>query len=130
MLQELVTPSGYRFWGESLVTIDGVDYPLDELTREQRSFVLAVRDVNALNAAYAGRAEFRAEGLPAFEEVFPEIAAERSDIKVCKVNVDEQPELAGQFGVMSIPTLVVVKDGKIVRQSVGARPKSAILAML
>ena len=77
MLQELVTPSGYRFWGESLVTIDGVDYPLDELTREQRSFVLAVRDVNALNAAFAGRAEFRAEGLPAFEEVFPEIAAER-----------------------------------------------------
>lgn len=77
LLQELVTPSGYRFWGESLVTIDGVDYPLDELTREQRSFVLAVRDVNALNAAYAGRAEFRAEGLPAFEEVFPEIAAER-----------------------------------------------------
>lgn len=62
--------------------------------------------------------------------VVEEIAAERSDIKVCKVNVDEQPELAGQFGVMSIPTLVVVKDGKIVRQSVGARPKSAILAML
>lgn len=77
MLQELVTPSGYHFWGESLVTIDGVDYPLDELSRRQRSFVLAVRDVNALNAAFAGRAEFRAEGLPAFEEVFPEIAAER-----------------------------------------------------
>lgn len=81
MLQELVTPSGYHFWGESLVTIDGVDYPLDELTREQRSYVLAVRDVNALNAAYAGRAEFRAEGLPAFEEVFPEIAAERKKRK-------------------------------------------------
>lgn len=81
MLQELVTPSGYRFWGESLVTIDGKDYPLDELTREQRSYVLAVRDVNALNAAYAGRAEFRAEGLPAFEEVFPEIAAERKKKK-------------------------------------------------
>ena len=81
MLQELVTPSGYRFWGESLVTIDGVDYPLDELTREQRSFVLAVRDVNALNAAFAGRAEFRAEGLPTFEEVFPEIAAKREKRK-------------------------------------------------
>lgn len=78
MLQELVTPKGYRFWGESLVTIDGVDYPLDELTGRQRSYVLAVRDVNALNAAYAGRAEFRAEGLPAFEEVFPEIAEARS----------------------------------------------------
>lgn len=81
MLQELVTPSGYHFWGESLVTIDGVDYPLDEMTCEQRSFVLAVRDVNALNAAFAGRAEFRAEGLPAFEEVFPEIATERKKRK-------------------------------------------------
>ena len=62
--------------------------------------------------------------------VVEEIARERSDIKVCKVNVDEQPELAGQFGVMSIPTLVVMKNGRIVSQSVGARPKSAILAML
>ena len=58
------------------------------------------------------------------------IAAERADIKVCKVNVDEQPELAGQFGVMSIPTLVVMKNGKIVNQSIGAKPKNAILAML
>ena len=62
--------------------------------------------------------------------VVEEIAAERADIKVCKVNVDEQPELAGQFGVMSIPTLVVIINGKIVRQAVGARPKSAIVAML
>ena len=62
--------------------------------------------------------------------VVEEIAAERADIKVCKVNVDEQPELAGQFGVMSIPTLVVIKNGKIVRQAVGARPKSVIVAML
>ena len=59
-----------------------------------------------------------------------EISRERSDIKVCKVNVDEQPELAGQFGVMSIPTLVVMKNGKIVNQSIGAKPKNAILAML
>ena len=44
--------------------------------------------------------------------VVEEISRERSDIKVCKVNVDEQPELAGQFGVMSIPTLVVMKNGK------------------
>ena len=62
--------------------------------------------------------------------VVEEIAAERADIKVCKVNVDEQPELAGHSGVMSIPTLVVIKNGKIVRQAVGARPKSAIVAML
>ena len=62
--------------------------------------------------------------------IVEEIARERSDIKVGKVNVDEEPELAGQFGVMSIPTLVVMKDGKIVNQAMGARPKSAILGML
>lgn len=62
--------------------------------------------------------------------VVEEIAAERPDIKVGKVNVDEQPELAGRFGVMSIPTLVVMKDGKAVNQAVGARPKSQILALL
>ena len=62
--------------------------------------------------------------------VLEEIAAERSDIKIGKVNVDEQPELARQFQVMSIPTLLVIKNGRIVDQSVGARPKEAILSML
>ena len=62
--------------------------------------------------------------------IVEEIAVERPDIKVGKINVDEEPELAAQFGVMSIPTLVVIKDGKIVNQAMGARPKSAILAML
>ena len=62
--------------------------------------------------------------------IVDEIAAERGDIKAGKVNVDEQPELAAQFGVMSIPTLVVIKGGKVVNQMVGARPKSQILAML
>ena len=62
--------------------------------------------------------------------IVDEIADERGDIKVGKVNVDEQPELAAQFGVMSIPTLVVMKGGKVVNQMVGARPKSQILAML
>ena len=62
--------------------------------------------------------------------VMEEIAGERPDIKVGKINVDEQPELAGQFGVMSIPTLVVVKDGKIIHQMVGANPKDRILTML
>ena len=51
-------------------------------------------------------------------------------IAIGKINVDENPELAGQFGVMSIPTLVVMKNGKIVNQSMGAKSKSAILAML
>ena len=59
-----------------------------------------------------------------------EIAAERSDVKVVKVNVDEEQELAMQFQVMSIPTLVVMKNGKIVNQAVGARPKAQILSML
>ncbi len=62
--------------------------------------------------------------------VVEEIAKERPDIKVGKVNVDEQPELAGRFGIMSIPTLVVMEGGKIVNQAMGARPKSAILDML
>lgn len=62
--------------------------------------------------------------------ILEEIAAERSDIKIGKVNVDEQPELARQFQVMSIPTLLVIKNGRIVDQSVGARPKEAILSML
>ena len=59
-----------------------------------------------------------------------EIAKERPDIKVGKINVDENPELASQFGIMSIPTLVVMENGKIVSQAMGARPKDAILAML
>ena len=59
-----------------------------------------------------------------------EIAEERSDIKVVKINVDEEQELAMQFGVMSIPTLVVMKNRKIVNQVTGARPKAQILAML
>ena len=62
--------------------------------------------------------------------VLEEIAAQRPDIKVGKINVDEQPELAQAFQVMSIPTLVVMKDGKVTAQSVGARPKNQILAML
>ena len=59
-----------------------------------------------------------------------EIAKERSDIKIVKINVDEEQELAMQFGVRSIPTLVVLKNGKIVNQVTGARPKAQILAML
>ena len=62
--------------------------------------------------------------------IVDEIAEEVTDKKVGKVNVDEQPELAERFGVMSIPTLVVMKNGKIAQQAVGARTKSDILAML
>ncbi|MBR4308457.1 MAG: thioredoxin [Oscillospiraceae bacterium] len=59
-----------------------------------------------------------------------EIAKERPDILVGKINVDEETELAAQFDVMSIPTLLVLKNGKVINQSVGARSKAAILSML
>ena len=62
--------------------------------------------------------------------IVEQIADERDDIIVGKVNVDENPELASQFGVMSIPTLVVLKNGEIANQSVGALPKAKILALL
>ena len=62
--------------------------------------------------------------------VVDEVAEERTDVKVGKVNVDEQPDLAAQFGVMSIPTLLVFEQGKLVRQAVGARPKAGVLELL
>ena len=62
--------------------------------------------------------------------IVDEIAEEHPEFVVAKVDVDKNPELAGEFSVMSIPTLVVIKDGKIINQSAGARPKAQILAML
>ena len=62
--------------------------------------------------------------------IIDEIAEERTDIKVGKINVDDEPELASRFGIMSIPTLVVMKDGQIANQAVGARPKAQIEALL
>ena len=62
--------------------------------------------------------------------VIDEIAQERPDIKVGKINVDENPELAEAFDVMTIPTLMVMENGEVIGQTVGARPKNAILAML
>ena len=62
--------------------------------------------------------------------IVDEVAEERGDVKVGKVNVDEQPELAGESGVMSIPTLLVFEQGKLVRQAVGARPKASVLDLL
>ena len=62
--------------------------------------------------------------------IVEEIAKENEHIKVCKINVDEQPELANQFGVMSIPTLMVFKEGKLVKKNMGAMPKAKILEMV
>ena len=62
--------------------------------------------------------------------ILDEIAEEREDIKVCKVDIDEQPELASRYRIMSVPTLMVLKNGNIVDQSIGAKPKHQILAMV
>ena len=62
--------------------------------------------------------------------VIQEVAEEREDIKVCKINVDEEPELANAFRIMSIPTLGVMEQGKEKTRALGARPKEAVLEML
>ena len=62
--------------------------------------------------------------------ILDEIAQEREDIKVCKINIDEEPELANEYQIMSIPSLMVVVDGKIANRIVGAKPKSQILELL
>lgn len=63
--------------------------------------------------------------------IVDEIAEEESDrVKVCKVNIDEQPELASRFGVMSIPTLMVLKNGEVQATSVGWKPKAEVLRLL
>lgn len=62
--------------------------------------------------------------------IIDEIAEEHEELKVGKVNVDEEPDLANQFQVSSIPTLIVLRDGKIVNRAMGARPKNQILALL
>ena len=62
--------------------------------------------------------------------IVDEIAEEHAEYKIVKVNVDNEPELAQKYGVMSIPTLIVFKNGKLAEQSTGAKPKAQILAML
>ena len=62
--------------------------------------------------------------------ILEEIAAEHPEYTIAKINVDDQPELASRFGVMSIPTLVVMEEGNVIHQSSGARPKAQILALL
>ncbi|PKM72118.1 MAG: thioredoxin [Firmicutes bacterium HGW-Firmicutes-16] len=62
--------------------------------------------------------------------IVDEIAEERDDIKVCKVNIDDEQALAGRFGVMSIPTLVVIQNGQLKNKSVGVIPKEKILSLI
>ncbi len=66
----------------------------------------------------------------AISPMIDEISEEHPEIKVCKINIDEEQELATQFDIMSVPTLLVIKDGKVVNQSVGLKPKNQILQML
>ena len=62
--------------------------------------------------------------------IVDQVAEENPDLVVAKVNVDEEPELAQRFGVMSIPTLVVIKNGEEVNRSMGAKPKAQVLALV
>ena len=62
--------------------------------------------------------------------VIEELAGEQTAITVCKVNVDEERELAKKFGVMSIPTLIVIKNGEVVNRSMGYKPKEEVLALV
>ena len=61
--------------------------------------------------------------------IIDEIAEERTNVKVCKINTDEQEELAMRFGIMSIPTLIVFKNGEVVKKTMGVQPKAAILGL-
>jgi hypothetical protein len=71
---KLVTPQGYEFWYEAFVSIGGETVPLDDLSPEQRCYVMTSVEVNALNAAAGGRGVYRAEDLPPLKEVFPKLA--------------------------------------------------------
>jgi thioredoxin 1 len=62
--------------------------------------------------------------------IIDEIAEEMPDVKVCKLNVDDEPKLASQYEIMSIPTISVIKEGKVTAQAVGVRPKEAIIELL
>ena len=100
---------------------------LDEVSNGEQMGILDYEEADSTEDATATEADAEI-AVPA--EIVEEIAEERSDIKVGKINVDEQPELANEFGVMSIPTLVVMENGRIINQARGARPKKAILDLL
>ena len=97
------------------------------------TFTVANFEEEVLNSPLPVLVDFYADWCGPCQMVSPivdEISGERTDVKVCKINVDEQVELAQAFGVSSIPTLAVISGGKLVNHAVGAQPKSAILDML
>ena len=87
-------------------------------------------EAEVLKSAQPVLLDFWAAWCRMLSPIVDEVAEERTDVKVGKVNVDEQPDLAAEFGVMSIPTLLLFENGKLVRQAVGARPKSGVLELL
>ena len=98
------------------------------------TFTVANFEEEVLNSPLPVLVDFYADWCNPCKMMAPTVAklaeAYEGKVKVGKINVDEQPELASQFGVMSIPTLVVMENGKIIQQISGARPKNAILGML
>ena len=98
------------------------------------TFTVANFEEEVLNSPLPVLVDFYADWCNPCKMMAPTVAklaeAYEGKVKVGKINVDEQPELASEFSIMSIPTLVVMKNGKIVQQVSGARPKNAILEML
>ena len=116
---------GQTGWIEKSVPACG---PMDAICKPI-ALAPCTSDIHTVWAGAIGDRKDMILGHEAVGEVV-EVGSLVKDFKVGKINVDENPELAGQFGVMSIPTLVVMKNGKIVNRSMGAKPKNAILAML
>ena len=98
------------------------------------TFTVANFEEEVLNSPLPVLVDFYADWCNPCKMMAPTVAklaeAYEGKVKVGKINVDEQPELASKFGIMSIPTLVFMKNGKIVQQVSGVRPKNAILEML
>jgi thioredoxin 1 len=124
----------------NIVTVCICRFPYNELINSKGDTAMSVKiitkdnfDLEVLKESKTVLLDFWASWCGPCRMVSPiidEIATERTDLKVGKVNVDEQPELAAKFGVMSIPTLIVMKDGKVVNQTAGARPKPQILSLI
>ena len=131
------------------VTETGSEIGYDKVTKNKTTTRYTIEEATVMSAKYINdHQSFREEVLQSEKPVLldffaswcgpcrmvspllDEIAGERPDIKVVKVDIDLNPELAQQYRVMSVPTLMVVKDGEVVKQSRGAKPKGQILAML